>query len=111
MPFSTRAFSARPAVEVPAGDFFGASFGDPAACSLLLGTKEGWSYANFPMPFDRSARIELVSERGSGGPDVTITSEVVWQDRPREGRTTPDEMGRTSWCVPSPEAGLVRRVF
>jgi len=76
--------SARPAVEVPAGDFFGASFGDPAACSLLLGTKEGWSYANFPMPFDRSARIELVSERGSGGPDVTITSEVVRQDRPRE---------------------------
>ena len=76
--------SARPAVEVPAGDFFGASFGDPAACSLLLGTKEGWSYTNFPMPFDRSARIELVSERGSGGPDVTITSEVVWQDRPRE---------------------------
>lgn len=76
--------SARAAVEVPAGDFFGASFGDPAARSLLVGTKEGWSYAGFPMPFDRSARIELVSERGAGEPAVTIASEVVWQDRPRE---------------------------
>ena len=38
--------SAGLAVEVPAGDFFVASFGDPAACSLLLDTKEGWSFFN-----------------------------------------------------------------
>jgi len=71
-------------MKIVAGDFFGASFGDPATRSLLLGTKEGWSYVGFPMPFDRSARIELVSERGSGGPAVTIASEVVFEDRPRE---------------------------
>ena len=68
-----------PAVECPAGDLFGASFGDPAVRSLMLGTADdGRSYINFPMPFERSARIELVSEAGaSGAAPVTIEGEVV----------------------------------
>ncbi len=52
-----------PAVLCPAGDFFGFSWGEPAARSLLVGTASDTAYAYFPMPFDRSARIELVSER------------------------------------------------
>lgn len=78
----------RPAVEAPAGDFFGYSWGEPAARGLLFGTTDDTCYAWFPMPYDRSARIELVSERPSGEP-VEITTEVFSAGQPRradEGR-------------------------
>ena len=75
--------SERPAVEVPAADFFGYSFGAPAARSLLVGAEEDWTYVRFPMPFNRSARIELVLER-TAGPPLTVQSEVVFLDRPKE---------------------------
>jgi hypothetical protein len=68
--------AAEPAVDCPAGDLFGASFGEPAARSLLLGTDEDTSYIYFPMPFARSARIELVSERSSG-PPILLRAEIV----------------------------------
>jgi len=66
-----------PAVDCPVGDFFGYSFGEPAVRSLLLGTVEGTNYLYFPMPFAKSARIELVSER-AGGPSVEVEAEIVW---------------------------------
>ena len=65
-----------PAVACPVGDFFGASFGEPAVRSLLLGTSEETNYVYFPMPFERSARVELVSERTSG-PALEVWAEVV----------------------------------
>ncbi len=52
-----------PAVSCPAGDFFGYSFGEPATRSLFSGTADGTNYFYLPMPFARSARIELVNER------------------------------------------------
>ncbi len=78
----------QPASAVPVGDFFGASWGEPAARSLLLGTADDTSYCYFPMPFDRAARLELVAERASG-PSVEVRAEVLHADRPRrkdEGR-------------------------
>jgi len=66
-----------PAVLCPAGDFFGASFGEPAVRSLLLGTTGDDDYVYFPMPYERSALIELVSER-SAGPPVEVRSEVTF---------------------------------
>lgn len=80
--------SKTPAVLCPAGDFFGASWGDPAMQSLLVGTNGNSSYCYLPMPYDRSARVELVSERVTG-PAIPIEAEVVWADAPRlpsEGR-------------------------
>ncbi len=66
-----------PAVDCPVGDLFGYSFGDPAVRSLLLGTADdGTNYIYFPMPFERSARIELISER-AGGPSLEVRAEVV----------------------------------
>jgi hypothetical protein len=65
-----------PAVESPVGDLFGYSFGEPAVRSLLLGTEEGSNYIYFPMPFERSARIDLVSERASGAP-IDVHAEVI----------------------------------
>ncbi len=77
-----------PAVLSPVGDFFGASWGDPAMRSALAGTADDTAYIHLPMPFDRSARIELASER-SDGPSVEVRGEVTWTDVPRapeEGR-------------------------
>ena len=79
---------AEPAVLCPAGDFFGYSWGEPAARSLLVGTDGDTAYAYFPMPFDRAARVELVSEKTEGTP-LNVQAEVVYADVPRrkdEGR-------------------------
>lgn len=76
-----------PAVNCPVGDFFGASWGDPAVRSLMVGTTaDNVDYVYFPMPYDRSARVELVSERAGA---LEVTGEVVSSDvarRPDEGR-------------------------
>jgi len=78
----------QPAVLCPVGDFFGYSWGQPAARSLLVGTQGDTCYAYFPMPFDRAARIELVSEQTAGAP-IPVQAEVIHADLPRrkdEGR-------------------------
>ncbi len=49
-----------PAVYCPVADFFGYAFGKPSMQSLLLGTRDNINYCYFPMPFDKSAKIELV---------------------------------------------------
>jgi hypothetical protein len=78
-----------PAVDSPVGDLFGYSFGEPAVSSLMLGTADdGANYIYFPMPYERSARIELVSER-SGGAAVEVEATIVTADsgkRADEGR-------------------------
>jgi hypothetical protein len=77
-----------PAVDCPVGDFFGYSFGQPAVKSLLLGTADDKDYAYIPMPFDKSARVELVSQR-TEGPPIGVEAEVEYTDAGRtkdEGR-------------------------
>ncbi len=71
-----------PAVNCPVGDFFGYSWGDPAARSLLIGTEGDMTYSYFPMPYKKSAKIELVNER-QGGPPVQVQAEVITGDLPR----------------------------
>jgi hypothetical protein len=66
-----------PAVVSPVGDFFGYSWGEPASQSLLLGTSNSTNYCYFPMPFQKSARIELASERTSG-PPVEVEAEITF---------------------------------
>ena len=78
----------KPAVICPVGDFFGYAWGTPSARSLLVGTTDDTCYLYFPMPFDRSARIELTSESQSTSP-ISVEAEVVSADLPRrkdEGR-------------------------
>ena len=72
----------QPAVLCPAGDFFGYGWGRPAMTSLLVGTNADVSYCYFPMPYDRSAKIELVSQRADG-PAVELQAEVVYAPVPR----------------------------
>jgi len=49
-----------PSVYCPAADFFGFAFGEPSMQSLLLGSGKDTAYSYIPMPFDKSARIELI---------------------------------------------------
>ena len=77
-----------PAVLCPAGDFFGFAWGEPAMRSLLIGADERTAYCYFPMPFDRSARMELSSD-ATTRPPVELTAEVIHTSAartPREGR-------------------------
>jgi hypothetical protein len=71
-----------PAVLAPVGDFFGYSWGEPATKSLLFGTSEKTNYIYFPMPFDRSAKIELISEKKEGSA-VEVEAEVLFAALPR----------------------------
>jgi hypothetical protein len=92
----------RPAISVPAGDLFGYAWGEPAMRSLLAGTDENTNYLYFPMPYDRSVRVELVSERSSGA--IEVKGEVAFTGegrQPGEGklyalwrRENPTETGR-----------------
>lgn len=75
-----------PAVLCPAGDFFGYAWGEPATRSLLLGTAGATSYCYFPMPYRKSAKIELVSERDA---PLSVQAEVLHAAEPRR----PDEGG------------------
>lgn len=78
--------AAQPAIEMPVSEFFAYSFGDPAARSLLLGTENDMNFVQLPMPFSRSAKLELVSRRTSGQP-ISIRAELIASDRGR----APDE--------------------
>lgn len=73
-----------PAVLCPLGDFFGYAWGQPAMQSLLIGTSGETNYCYFPMPFDRSAVVEVVSERSAS---VELRAEVLHAAVPR----APDE--------------------
>jgi hypothetical protein len=79
---------AEPAIASPAGDFFGYAWGEPAMKSLLVGTAEGVNYCYFPMPFDKSGRIELYAEPGLDR-NVSLQAQVLFVPigrRENEGR-------------------------
>lgn len=72
-----------PAVLCPAGDFFGYAWGVPSTGARLLGTHGDENYCYFPMPFERSAKIELVSLRKWGSP-IPVKGEVIFANAPRK---------------------------
>lgn len=53
-----------PSVEVPVGDFFGCGYEYKHYTSRHLGMSSGGYYCYFHMPFNKSARIEVVNETG-----------------------------------------------
>ena len=53
------------AVLCPLADFFGYAWGQPAMRSLLVGTVGDTNYSYFPMPYEHSARVEILSERSA----------------------------------------------
>ena len=71
-----------PAINCPAGDFFGYAWGDPAMRSLLMGTADGMNYCYFPMPWEKSARLELYCEP-TLEKAVEVEAEVLFVPRGR----------------------------
>ena len=55
-----------PAVYCPAADFFGYAFGKASMNSLLIGSDGERAYCYFPMPYDRSAKVELIFRAPDG---------------------------------------------
>jgi len=53
-----------PSVEVPIGDFFGTGFQYKQFVTPFIGMSSGGYYCYFPMPFNKSARVEVVNETG-----------------------------------------------
>jgi hypothetical protein len=53
---------------MPVTELFVHSFGKPSARSLLVGTEADENYLRLPMPFARSAKIDLVSRSSLGLP-------------------------------------------
>ncbi len=51
-----------PSVDVPLGDFFGCGFRYQPYISLYLGMTSGGFVCYFPMPFEKSARMEIINE-------------------------------------------------
>ena len=68
-----------PAIFCPLGDFFGYGWGQPAMQSLLVGTTGLTDYCYFPMPYQRSATVEVVSQRAAA---VDLRAEVLHADVP-----------------------------
>jgi len=52
----------KPSVEAPIGDFFGCGFKYRPYFSYYLGMTSGGFICYFPMPFERSARIEIAND-------------------------------------------------
>ena len=62
----------------PVADLFGYAFGTSSMQSLLLGTQGEKNYCYFPMPFDESAKIELISRDENISADVVNINVKVW---------------------------------
>jgi len=51
-----------PSVEVPVGDFFGCAFNYKHYTAQYTGMSSGGYYCYFPMPFNKTARVEIENE-------------------------------------------------
>jgi len=82
-----------PAIYAPLADLFGYAFGSPSMQSLLLGSGNDKNYCYFPMPFDQSAKIDLVYRRPPSGSSeenktihVKIYYSLIKRDPATEGK-------------------------
>ncbi|RYY17984.1 MAG: DUF2961 domain-containing protein [Chitinophagaceae bacterium] len=93
-----------PAVYAPVADFFGYAFGAISMKSLLAGVYNNTAYCNIPMPFDRSAKIELIYRKnGTSQPTVEVECAVNVSSHKRE----PASEGKfyAYWKKESPKLG------
>ena len=86
-----------PAIYCPVADFFGYAFGKESMQSLLLGSRGEINYCFFPMPFDKSATIELVNRRNESSPinPLQVFVRIYYSDEKRDPQT--EGKFYTSW--------------
>ena len=73
-----------PSVEVPIGDFFGTGFQYKHYVTPYIGMSSGGYYSYFPMPFQKSARIEVVNQTGAEVNSFYYHIDYQKLDRPLE---------------------------
>ena len=74
----------KPAVFAPVADFFGYAYGKESMQSLLLGSADNTNYCYFPMPFEKSAKVELVylnDQNSSSSKSINIESDIYTADK------------------------------
>jgi hypothetical protein len=79
-----------PAVYLPVADYFGYAFGNVSMQSLLHGTANDINYSYLPMPFDQSAKVELIYRTPPAGVQaepIRIQAEVLVGDQKRDPKT------------------------
>jgi len=69
----------RPSVDAPLGIFFGCGVSWKPVPSLLIGTRGDQGYCYFPMPFWRSARLEVTN---SSAEPLHLGWQIAWTDQP-----------------------------
>ncbi len=67
-----------PAVYCPVADFFGFAFGQHRMQSLLLGADESKCYSYIPMPYDKSATVELIYRNSIDAKSLDIKTTVFY---------------------------------
>ncbi len=65
---------AAPAVYCPLADYFGYAFGKPSMNGLMAGTDGKRHYSWFPMPFDKSATVELIYRKNKDQDELSAVS-------------------------------------
>jgi len=78
---------AQPAVFCPLADYFGYAFGEASMQGLPAGADGKRFYSYFPMPFDRSAKIELIYRRTSltdAPPELSFTGRFLLSPQKRD---------------------------
>lgn len=88
-------FDGKPTVDSPLGEFFGSGLGEYEVRALMYGidpSEGGWYSSWWPMPYSKSARIELVNESGhditSGEVEVTSAKDERRGSMPHFHATT-----------------------
>ncbi len=77
----------QPAVYCPLSDYFGYAFGKASMQGLMIGSDGEKHYSWFPMPYDKSAKIELVYRNATTNKelnDVALTVKVFVQNIKRD---------------------------
>lgn len=85
----------RAAINVPYADFFGYAFGNVSMQSLLIGSRDHGQYCYFPMPFDRSAQVQLIYRKSESTRPIQVQSDVFYSDTKR--RTTQEGKFYAFW--------------
>ena len=74
------------ALELPLHNFFGFAFGKPAMRSMVLGYDNNKLYSYLPMPFDRSAEVQLKYDKGKTGDaaELLISGTIYYTEDKRD---------------------------
>jgi hypothetical protein len=93
-----------PAVNLPFGTFFGNEHGAHELKTYAFGfVPDGFSYQRLPMPFWRSARIELVN-RSASGKSYEVEAETLFREGHFYERQAAGHLRASPWRPPLPGA-------